>query len=232
MKESEVESLAEFCRTNLNIDHAELGDEYGYPSVPLCVIDAVFSIGVNYTAVRNTVSRFCKFFDILQTSETYPPDVSAQLSVSQFLKINNEYGIEDMAKKVYRNKQRTSTRSGILKAEAVLRFSEVLSNYGVEYLQGVKKVIGDMEFEAEIKKIPGQRSGISFRYFYMLVGEKNYVKPDRMITRFVENVTGKSYSAEIISQLIIRTCDLLTKDYPDLTPRMLDNLIWKYQRAQ
>ena len=137
-----------------------------------------------------------------------------------------------MTERVYQNRQRTSTRMGILKTEAVLRFSKVLSRFGVEYLQDVQKVIGNLGFEAEIKKIPGQRSGISLRYFYMLVGEKNYIKPDRMITRFVEQVTGKSYSAEEITRLFIGACDLLVKDYPNLTPRMLDNLIWNYQREQ
>jgi hypothetical protein len=108
----------------------------------------------------------------------------------------------------------------------------VLLKFGVEYLQDVDKVVGNSAFEAEIQKIPGQRSGISLRYFYMLVGEKNYIKPDRMITRFIELVTGKSYTAEETTRLLVETCDLLVKDYPKLTPRTLDNLIWNYQRAQ
>jgi hypothetical protein len=232
VKENDVIKLAEYCEANLDISSAELGDDYGYPSVPLCVIDAVFSIGVRYGSTENTVRRFCEFFSIPHNSETNPPDTAAQLSNSEFIKIYAEYGIEGMTERVFQNRQRTSARSGILKTEAVLRFSKVLSRFGVEYLQDVQKVIGNLGFEAEIKKIPGQRSGISLRYFYMLVGEKNYIKPDRMITRFVEQVTGKSYSAEEITRLFIGACDLLVKDYPNLTPRMLDNLIWNYQRGQ
>lgn len=232
VKESNVKKLAEYCEANLDISSAELDDEYGYPSVPLCVIDAVFSIGANYVATQNTVRRFCEFFSIPEKSEIYPPDTADQLSISEFIKIYDEYGIEGMTERVYQNRQRTSTRMGILKTEAVLRFSKVLSRFGVEYLQDVQKVIGNLGFEAEIKKIPGQKSGISLRYFYMLIGEKNYIKPDRMITRFVEQVTGKSYSAEEITRLFIGACDLLVKDYPNLTPRMLDNLIWNYQREQ
>ncbi len=231
-KESDVIKLAEYCEANLDISSVELGDEYGYPSVPLCVIDAVFSIGANYVATQNTVRRFREFFSIPEKSEIYPPDTADQLSISEFIKIYDEYGIEGMTDRVYQNRQRTSTRMGILKTEAVLRFSKVLSRFGVEYLLDVQKVIGNLGFEAEIKKIPGQRSGISLRYFYMLIGEKNYIKPDRMITRFVEQVTGKSYSAEEITRLLIGACDLLVTDYPNLTPRMLDNLIWNYQREQ
>jgi hypothetical protein len=232
VNESDVAKLAAFCEANLDIGTAVLGEEYGYPSVPLCIIDAVFSIGVTYTSTENTVRRFCEVFDIPQKSEKSPPDTADQLSVSEFIRLYDEHGIDGITEKAYQNRQRTSSRGGILKAEAVLRFSEALSRYGVEYLQDVDKIVGNLEFESEIKNIPGQNSGISLRYFYMLVGEKNYIKPDRMIMRFVEQVTGKTFSIEEVTQLIIGACDILVKDYPILTPRLLDHMIWNYQRAQ
>lgn len=48
-----------------------------------------------------------------------------------------------------------------------------------------------MDFEAEITQIPCQRSGISLRYLYMLAGSEEFIKPDRMINRFVYEATGK-----------------------------------------
>jgi len=41
------------------LESARLDDEYEYASVPLYVIDAVFSIGVRYEAARQTVVKFC-----------------------------------------------------------------------------------------------------------------------------------------------------------------------------
>ena len=38
--------------------------------------------------------------------------------------------------------------------------------------------------EKKIKEIPGQKSGLSFKYFLMLVGNENLIKPDRMIIRY------------------------------------------------
>lgn len=230
--ERDVAKLAEYCQATLDISSAGLGDEYGYPSVPLCVIDAVFSIGVTYASTQNTVKKFCEYFDIQQTSEAYPPEPAYQLSVPELIRFYDEYGIDGMAEKVFQNRQRTSVRSGILKAEAVLRFSKALSKFGVKYLQDIQKVVGDLAFEEEIKQIPGQKSGISLRYFYMLAGEKNYIKPDRMILRFTEHVLGKPYGPEDTANLLIQACDLLAKDYPGLTPRKLDNLIWNYQRGR
>jgi hypothetical protein len=40
--------VAERCRQVLRLDRAELSEEYWYAHLPLCVIDAVFSIRVSY----------------------------------------------------------------------------------------------------------------------------------------------------------------------------------------
>jgi len=57
-----------------------------------------------------------------------------EYSITDFLNVLQPYENhwEDMAHNVFDNRQRTSTRSGILKAEAVYRFSEVLQRFGIE----------------------------------------------------------------------------------------------------
>ncbi|HXG21430.1 MAG TPA: hypothetical protein VNN62_20445 [Methylomirabilota bacterium] len=228
----DIKIIVEFCRTKLDLANAKLPDEYRYPHLPLCVIDAVFSIGVNYVSTKNTVDRFCQHVGISKTSKIYPPDIVEQFSIAELIELYNRYGVEGMAKIVYQNLQRTSTRNGILKSEAVLRFSETLLQFGVNYLQDVNKIVGDPNFESAITKIPGQRSGLSLRYFYMLVGSEEYVKPDRMIIRFIRSIIGKSPSIEEAHDIIVGTCEILKKEHPHLTPRLLDHLIWKYQREK
>ena len=230
MNKEDIFLLTQFCRERLDFEKFELSSEYGYSSVPLCVIDAIFSIGVRYSSVQNTVTKFCKFFDVSKFSDGKIPDPAQQLSTTNFLKLYDENGVEGMTEQVYRNRQRTSSRNGILKSEAVFRFSQVLAEYGVEYLQDVEKIRGNINFENEITKIPGQRSGISLRYFYMLAGSEDFIKPDRMINRFVFNATGKSFGIEETTKLLIETCKELAKEYPGLKPRSLDNLIWQFQR--
>lgn len=228
----EIALLAEFCRASLDLESVRTSDEYGYSSLPLCVIDAVFSIGVNYASTRNTIDRFCEYFHVSKTSAITPPNISGQLSISKFLQINSEQGIEGMARNVYQNLQRTSSRNGILKAEAVARFSEVLMQFEVNYLQDVEKVLGNHNFESAITKIPGQRSGISLRYFYMLAGAENYVKPDRMVMRFLKSVLGRFPSMDESQRMIVGACEILSKDYPELNPRALDHQIWLYQQEK
>ena len=228
----EIVILAEFCQTNLDLENVRTADEYGYSSLPLCVIDAVFSIGVNYASTRNTVDRFCEYFHVSKISSITPPSIAEQLSIRKFLQINSEQGIEGIARNVYQNLQRTSTRNGILKAVAVVNFAEVLRQFEVNYLQDVEKILGNQNFESAITEIPGQRSGLSLRYFYMLAGAKNYVKPDRMVMRFLKSVLDRFPSMDESQKMIVGACEILSKHYPELNPRALDHQIWLYQREK
>ncbi len=55
----DIETLANCCKRHLDLQNAKFNDEYYYNSLPFCVIDAVFSIGIRYTITRNVVINFC-----------------------------------------------------------------------------------------------------------------------------------------------------------------------------
>ena len=146
---------------------AQLGLEFEYQSLPLCVIDAVYSIGVNFAGVINTVDRYCNYFELQHHRD--PKDIlpsnDKQESISSLCQKFEKFGVDGMVDKVFCNRQRTSTRNGILKADAVNRFALVLQKYKVEYLQDVEKIINSKDFKNDICAIPGQKSGISLKYF-------------------------------------------------------------------
>jgi hypothetical protein len=50
----EVERIATGAGAVLTLAAARLGDEYFYQSLPLCVINAVYSVGVHYGGVEST----------------------------------------------------------------------------------------------------------------------------------------------------------------------------------
>jgi hypothetical protein len=141
-------------------------------------------------------------------------------------------GLEKFTKDIFRNKQRTSTKSGILKSEAVLRFASVLSKFGVNYFQDVSKVISDEMFEKEIMRIPGQTSGLSLGYFFMLSGSNEFIKPDRMVLRFLETALERRVSPGEAKELVTKTVSNLRSSHHNLTPRLLDNEMWKFQRGK
>lgn len=232
VQDKDINLLVKACEQKLSLSSIDLDREYGYSHLPLCVIDAVFSMGVRYSSTRNTVARVCDYFVIAPGHSKKVLASDMQLSISKFISFYDQYGIDGMTEDVYQNRQRTSTRNGILKSEAVFRFSQVLARFKVEFLQDVNKILVDPAFESEIYEIPGQRSGISLRYFYMLVGSENFIKPDRMIERFVLQATGKTFGIEDTTELVTKACKILGKSYSGLTPRTLDNEIWQYQRNQ
>lgn len=231
-RQKEIQAVVSLCYDELNLKDAKLYGAFDYRSLPFCVIDSVFSINANYTSTENTVSRFCAHFGLQARSQKQPPEIIDQMSVAAFIDLYQQYGIEGMATQVYQNRQRTSTRNGILKSDAVLRFSKVLAWFEVNYFQDVDRILDNPDFESHIMQIPGQASGLSLRYFYMWVGGEHHIKPDRMITRFIQSAIGRSPSIQDSYEIITGACEILAKNYPHLTPRVLDNLIWQYQRAQ
>ena len=96
----------------------------------------------------------------------------------------------------------------------------------------MERLYDDAQFEADFKQIPGQGSGISLNYFYMLTGHENKIKHDRMVVRFLETCLGRSIDPAEGPRLLIQSCELLKAHYPELTPRSLDHEIWKFQRQQ
>jgi len=227
-----IAQIADHCRNHLDLNVDRLDAEGYYVSLPLCVIDTVYSIGARYQSTELTVKRYCQFFGLERLSETRFPDPARQHSISQLLEIFDRYGVERMASEVFQNRQRTSTRNGILKAEAVGRVSQLLHRFQVEFLQDAERVLGDRDFEAQFQAIPGQASGISLRYFYMLVGSEDFIKPDRMVARFIWAATQRQVTVEQMHVVIVGAAKILSQQYPSLTPRRLDHMIWNFQRSQ
>ena len=104
-----------------------------YKSLPICILDAVFSIGVRYTSVVNVVNSYIGTFD-LTISRTQAD--ATEHTIRDFLANVAKYDtIEDFSKNVLHNMQRTSSRNGILKAEACLEIALVCQKHGINTLR-------------------------------------------------------------------------------------------------
>ncbi len=205
--------------------------EYQYSSLALCVVDAVYSIGVRYESTWRTVSDFAR----RQSWEVDRKKANREVEVTDLLRILRPYENrwEQMAIEIFRNSQRTSRRSGILKAEAVYRFAQVLHSFGIETFSDALRLGLRDEVKNAIASIPGQGSGISYSYFLILAGHPDAVKPDRMVSRFVADALGvPNLRQDHCEQLVRQACSVLRSDYPRLTPSLLDHAIWEYQRKQ
>lgn len=221
--------LAKFCKTIEGIDlAATLPEEFFYNSFDLCVIDAVFSIGVKYTGVKNVVARYKEYVE-----KTYPNLSGKIRTVDESIAIFESYeSIQSFAKEVL-NQQRTSPKNGILKAEAVLDILKVLDAHGIKDIESFNSlnVIKQNELDKAILSVKGQSSGIMLKYLYMLVGNDDVCKPDRMLHRFVSNISSRKMSDDELQLVLTEACKNLNKEFPTLTVRILDNQIWQYQKS-
>lgn len=237
-----IKKIAEYSESKLPRNQP-LGKEFYYKSLDLCVLDSVFSIGVKYTSVINVISNYCQSnnrdryrSELLQTEGGDFPDQREQYTISLFIQNVEEIGFEVYAETIIKNKQRTSTKNGILKIEAACLFAKVLQSKKIEYFQDLankdQKFIDDLE--TEIRKIKGQKSGISFKYFLMLAGNKNLIKPDRMIKRYLASILNvNTLTDQDCQTLLSDSYEILKKSRTDITSlRHYDNLIWNFQRIQ
>ncbi|MCV7302413.1 heme peroxidase [Mycobacterium barrassiae] len=235
----------------------ELGDPAlwatpdGYPaSLALCVIDSIFSIGVNYSGVVNVIGRY-RSHRIAQSGNADADGLLELMGTFEYLG-----GPERWADEIG-NKQRTSTKSGILKAEAVLQEAHVLAAQGVWTVRDLQEaqLVGRLpEIKAGWRSVRGQKSGISWNYFLMLarvlpeggdVGEKARlearprpsgddavagVKPDRMIKRYVAGAIGAD-----VGRLTERKAAALVKAAAEakvLEVVALDHAIWRFESGR
>ncbi len=211
-----------------------LPNEYRYAHLSLALIDAIYSIGVHYEGTHDTVLRYARHQALSPYHESFStrPPTEQQEPLSHLLQQYDMWGLEHMASTVYQNRQRTSSRSGILKAEAIRRAAELLDRHQTHYFQDIPRLIQDQTFETEFIKIPGQGSGIALSYFWMLTGSDHMIKPDRHIVNFLARILGLStVSTPDAISLLQDVALILQADYPLLTARALDYAIWDAERG-
>ena len=109
-------------------------------------------------------------------------------------------------------------------------FAKVLVDSGISSFKDIDKLFKSEIVETRIKEIPGQNSGISFKYFLMLSGNDKLIKPDRMIIRYVEEIVGFKLDEKVTIKLIQDAAKILNKEFPNINSRSLDHEIWKYQK--
>lgn len=226
-----LQRLADYIETT-GLVPLSLPREFFYASLPLCIIDAVFSIGVTYTSTRNTVIRFADRhgWALGPVEDRH----RGEKTIADLLACYGGLSPDEAADRLYGNRQWTSTASGILKAEAVQRFARALQEAGIDdFADMIDERLADAD--AAIRQIPGQKSGISVDYFRMLSGDDALIKPDRMVQRYIARAIGTTpdkVDPERARTLLRGAVGELNGRGADWSPRRLDYAVWSLESGQ
>ncbi|MHC6214681.1 hypothetical protein [Rhodococcus ruber] len=158
-------------------------------SLSLCVFDAVYSIGAHYDRHVLPVVRRVAADAGIEAASVPPPttDLADPLPLEVFL---DRYDTVEALLEVTKNRQRTSPRGGILNAEAVLRFATILHEHGIGTVHDARVLLTDPQrfetVDAQLHTVPGDGGfGVRRGYLWMLIGDEDTVKPDRMVLRWL-----------------------------------------------
>ena len=81
----------------------------------------------------------------------------------------------------------------------------------------------------DLRAVHGQGSGIAVKYFLMLAGADQLVKPDRMIMRFLERVLGRRVGVDEAQGPADRGRAAVG---PPTSVGAVDYAIWQHERQQ
>ena len=229
--DNQLERFVDYCR-----DHLDFGQEdmKYYSCLPLCAVDAVFKAGARQNGSTRAIERFCKVFGIpcLAKDPGKVPSKEGQLTVRQVLEMVGRLSLKELADKISTS-GKSSSKVGVLKTEAFLKWLDILELYEVQIYQDFHASFKDSDLEQTLRSILDSRADSQVDYFYILAGKTTEVRVDKIITAFAcEALDEKKVSATTIKALFKEAIKVLAPDHPGLTVRWLEHIVWEYQKSK
>jgi hypothetical protein len=192
-------------------------------SLALCVIDSIWSIGVHYSTVERVLDSYLKARELGGLEGHQSCQDGPRAFLDWFRQSCSPQNGETLAG-LLGSRNRTSSRNGVLKADAVLTAMQLLDSSSIDTTSDLLAHASEIERQW-IRHIPGQKSGISWRYVLMLAGKAG-VKPDRMILSFMKRMdVPKGVTPEKYVDLIVRHVNI-----PAVNETVVDHRIWMVER--
>jgi hypothetical protein len=143
-----------------------------WTSLAACVLDAVWSVGAGHDrVVVPLVHR------VLIPGATGPltSDSAPTVDTHPLPRFLTRFPDDEALQQAARNRQRTSTRNGVTKADAALRYARTLVNHGVLGVDDLPRLMADQEawsrVDRALSRIPGEgEQGARRSYFWTLCG--------------------------------------------------------------
>jgi hypothetical protein len=201
-------------------------------SLTLCILDAVWSIGARYDdVVVPLVRKLAKEFGVEQPTAPASEPISVDpLPLTRLADLS----VDDLIR--FTNRQNTSTRGGIRKADAALRHIRVFLEHDVKALADAIGLFSDENrfslVNADLRPIPGEGAHAVRRgYLWMLIGQDDSIKPDRMVLRWFKKhgvVVDPIGARDLIAALVPAVGARLKRT---VTAWEIDHALWSAGRG-
>lgn len=220
MEQEKINQLTDFCLSNLDFSNVE--SQAHYRSISACIIDCVFSLRAQYYSTTiPVVERYAKKY--MSGNRFSSGDTLNDL----LRRIDECGGSEVFASTVLCNLQ---TISGRRKTDVCYEIAHKLYKWlSINTFEDFQNYDKPELLEIVLQSVKGfGDAGIN--YLFMLAGDANRCKPDVHIHHCIKDAIGEDVSNDQCQELLRGVTTKLQADYPAITVRELDYLIWnKYQ---
>ena len=215
--------FAKYCDANFDLTTQ---DEYGYQSLSVCILDCVYSLRAKYYAV--TIPIMERYANAYMDGDSH----ALGDTVSLLIKRMDEKGHKEFADQVLRNQQKLGGKKQIPKEEVCYQLARYLRDLHIETIEDFQNFESQEILEIVIRAVNGLGDA-GVNYLFMLAGDPDRCKPDVHIHHCVRDACGHDISNEECQLLFTDAVKLLRNQYPNLTVRGLDGIIWRvYQMGQ
>ena len=212
--------FVDFCEKNLDLTQSMT---YNYKSLPICLIDCVYSLRTKYYSV--TIPIVQRYADRYLNGEIN----SDKDTISMFLQNMDEIGHQTFADNIVKNHQKLG--GYIPKEEVCYKLAQYLRYLHIETLEDFQHFESPELLEIVIKAVKGLGDA-GTNYLFMLAGDTDRCKPDVHIHHCIKDACGCDISNEECQTLFTDAVAIMREKYPGLTVRMLDGIIWRKYQAK
>lgn len=206
--------FAEFCERNFDLDSI-IG--YHYESLSVCILDCIFSLRARYEAT--TIPVVQRYAEVYMRNDRLAGGDTVSMLINN---IDAAGGAELFADNVLKNRQKTG---GVLKSKVCYDLARKLKSLHIESVEDFRNFEQQDLLEVVVRSVKGIGDA-GANYLFMLAGDPNRCKPDVHIHRCIKDACGDDVSNDDCQTLFTQTVDILRKKHPNLTVRLLDNIIW------
>lgn len=210
--------FAEYCESHFDLEYRV---SYHYQSLPVCIIDCVYSLRAKYASITLPVVQ--RYADSFMNGDKFADGDTISALIER---IDNCGGPRFFAESILKNRQKLG-RSLVPKEDAVYQLARYLRLLQIETLEDFRTFESPELLEVVVRAVKGI-SDAGVNYLFMLAGDPNRVKPDVHIHHSIMDACGKDVSNEECQTIFAEAVELLKPTHLGLTVAALDNTIWRF----